>query len=173
MASVNFDNFGRGRRNVTPVAAIEATSTYIPFQDEAHLDNNGGMSDKCFFLKDKTSGEIFEWNEAMARDGRSFYLPEYDTRLLSRPEYKGYRDTLVSSQRIMMVELNNLLLPSVRAGVADVVAKQIEDGDVNADNLNLDSLPDVQKDSSVANPEISKVLEAAKRGRKPKDLMAA
>ena len=173
MANVNFDNFGRGRRNNSPDAAVEATSTYIPFQDEAHLDNNGGMSDKCFFLKDKKSAEVFEWNEAMARDGRSFYVPDYDTRRLSEPEYAGYRQILVSSQRILMVELDNLLLPSVRSGIADVVAKQIEDGDVDATKLNLDAIPEVQKDASVANPEMSKVLEAAKRGRKPKEALAA
>jgi hypothetical protein len=172
MSDYNY-SFTRQKKSVIPNAAIETTSIYIPFQDEIHLENSGGVTDKCFFLKDKVSGEIYQWNEAMASDGRSFYLPVYDIRLLQTEEYAVYRQVLIKNGKIQQVELSNLLSPAINKSSADAVVKQIESGEVDAKFIDTSVLPEIQREDGLMAENISKVVEAAKRGRKKKEAVTA
>jgi hypothetical protein len=167
MSDFNY-SFTSRKKSVMPNAAIETTSIYIPFQDEMHLENSGGVTDKCFFLKDKVSGELFRWNEAMASDGRSFYLPVYDIRLLQTEEYADYKKVLVKNGNIQQVELENLLSPAINKSAADAVVRQIESGEVDAKFIDTSVLPEVQREGDLMSENIAKVVSAAKRGPKPK-----
>jgi hypothetical protein len=170
MSDFNFRFTNNKKTSAQPNAAREATSVTIPFVDETHLENSGGVTDKCFFLKNKITGEIFPWNDAMASDGRSFYLPHYDIKLLDTEEYKDYREVLVNTGRIQQVELSNLLSPAANKSVGAAIAKQIESGDVSAESLKMEQLPELQRGGDFMAEAVSVVVEAAaekRRGRPP------
>lgn len=168
MSDLNYRFSSKRNRSVQPNAAIESTSVTIPFSDETHLDNSGGVTDKCFFLKNKITGEIFPYNDAMASDGRSFYLPYYDIRLLNSPEYSDYRDVLVKTGRIQQVELSSLLSPFANKSAAAAIVRQIEDGDVVASSLDMNLLPETQRENELMTEGVAQIVEASRRGRKPK-----
>lgn len=181
MANYNM-SFSSRRKEVIPHAAIRATAIYIPFKDNVHLYNSGGLTDKCFFLKEVLSDaqsksgqkpDIFPWNEAMAENGRIYFEPYYDIKLLQKPEHADYKQVLVDTGKILQIELSSLLSPAASKDAADAVVRQIENGDVQAKFIDTSVLPEVQRDDELMSEGISKVLSAAKRGRKPKQAETA
>lgn len=72
-------------------AASEVASVFIPFRHEDYLQPNysDGVTDRCFFLKSKTDGQIYPWNDQMAQDGNVRFFPHFDLELLNDEQFAG------------------------------------------------------------------------------------
>jgi hypothetical protein len=72
-------------------AASEANPIEIPFKHPVYLSDeySKGVTEYCFFLKDKTSGKVYPYNENMASFGNVMYMPMMDLELLNSPEFAG------------------------------------------------------------------------------------
>jgi hypothetical protein len=71
-------------------AASEVQPVDIPFRHPDFLgqEYSNGVTDYCFFLRSKTTDEVFPWNEHMASMGNIFYMPHFDLDLLNDPDYE-------------------------------------------------------------------------------------
>lgn len=72
-------------------AASEVASVFIPFKHSDYLDRqySDGKTEFCFFLKSKTDGQIYPWNEQMAQDGNVRFFPHFDLELLNDEQFAG------------------------------------------------------------------------------------
>lgn len=172
MATIDFRAFREAPKPVISNAALESTPQYIPFESEAHLEFSGGVTDKCFFLRNKVTGEVRPWNEADAWNGQVFWYPEYNLKLLDDPDFADYRKVLSRTKKAALLSVEHLLSNRARASSVDAVVRQIEAGEVNVDHVDIDALPEIHRNGGeLADKNVSQVVEAVKkrRGRPQKE----
>lgn len=70
-------------------AASEVQPVEIPFEHSAYLgeEYSKGITNRCFFLKSKITGEIVPWNSFNAEFGNIYWLPHFDLDLLNAPDF--------------------------------------------------------------------------------------
>jgi len=172
MANIDFRAFQAAPKPVISNAASDATPMEIPFESPAHLEFSGGVTDKCFFLRNKVTGEVRPWNEADALNGRIFWYPEYNLKLLDDPDFADYREVLRRTKKAALLSVEHLLSSRARASSVEAVARQIDAGEVNVDHVDLESLPEIHRNGGdLADKGVSQVVDAVqkRRGRPPKE----
>jgi hypothetical protein len=72
-------------------AASEVEPIYLPFQHKDYLSSeySNGVTEYCFFLRSKATGEVYPWNQHMAESGNVHLLPEFNLDYLNNPEFEG------------------------------------------------------------------------------------
>lgn len=172
MATIDFRAFQEAPKPVVSNAAIDNTPEFIPFESPAHLEFSGGITDKCFFLRNKVTGEIRPWNESDALNGRVFWYPEYNLKLLDDEDFADYRKVLSRTKKAALLSVEHLLSNRTRASSVTAMVKQIEAGEVNVDHVDLSSLPEIHRNGGdLADKGVTQVIDAVqkRRGRPPKE----